>query len=312
MITCQERLWWPSEGPFPALLAHPCAAGRVTSFPGARIMPPALPVPSIFPRLPIAFARCESNTPRVANVQADLVPDAPSSTLSPGGFASPSTPAVSPCHPEPEQTWLTQALRRLPSLYSNMAFPSTWSTLTYPSKFKAGLYSSRKPSLTSQLGEENNPCAPIVSSESAAQQLLITLKWWIYVFALLSVYWTHGKQRFLLTTRSWANRGTPHFTAFCFMVLHRYYGVLWVFICLKNRKKKKRKGCDNPVLSKSVDPIFPRTSAHFESLSHFGNSQYFKVFHCYICDDDLISWCLILLSQKDYDSLKDQRIASIF
>ena len=121
-----------------------------------------------------------------------------------------------------------------------------------------------------------------MSSASAAQQLLITLKWWIYVFALLSVCWTHGKQRFLLTTRSWANRGTPHFTAFCFMVLHRYYGVLWVFICLKNRKK--RKGCDNPVLSKSVDPIFPRTSAHFESLSHFGNSQYFEVFHCYICD----------------------------
>lgn len=214
----------------------------------------------------------------------------------------------------PEQTWLTQALRPLPSLYSYMAFPPTWSTLTYPSKFKAGVHSSRKPSLTSQLLEENNPCPPIASWASTAHHLLITLKWWIYVFVLLSVYWTHGKQRFLLTIRIWANRGIPHFTAFYFMVFHRYYGVSWVFICLKKKKQKKVKGCGNPLLSKSVDPIFPRTSAHFESLSHFGNShnisKFFIVIYVMIIWSVDVWFCFH--KKIDYDSLKDQRMVSIF
>ncbi|CAM9543077.1 unnamed protein product [Rangifer tarandus platyrhynchus] len=45
------------------------------------------------PTAPYCLCKIRVKHPRVANAQANLVPNAPSSTLSPGGFASPSTPA---------------------------------------------------------------------------------------------------------------------------------------------------------------------------------------------------------------------------
>ena len=49
--------------------------------------------------------------------------------------------------------------------------------------------------------------------------------------------------------------------------------------------------CGNRASSKSISPIFLATFAHFVCLSQFGNLQYFKPFHYYICYGVL--WSLI-------------------
>lgn len=48
----------------------------------------------------------------------------------------------------------------------------------------------------------------------------------------------------------------------------------------------KLKVCCNPVSSKSFGAVFQTAFVHFISLSHFGNSKYFKLSHYYlvICD----------------------------
>ena len=52
----------------------------------------------------------------------------------------------------------------------------------------------------------------------------------------------------------------------------------------------KLKLCGNPASDKSFGAIFPTAFAQSISVPHFGNSQYFKLFHyCYICYDDLWS-----------------------
>ena len=72
--------------------------------------------------------------------------------------------------------------------------------------------------------------------------------------------------------------------------------------------------CSNPVSSKSIGTIFPTAFAHFMSVSHFGNSHKSSnvfiiiVFVMVICDQQ----SLMLLLQKDYDSLKVQMKLSIF
>ena len=75
----------------------------------------------------------------------------------------------------------------------------------------------------------------------------------------------------------------------------------------------KLKVCGNLASSKSISTIFPNAfAAHF--VSYFGNphkiSEFFIIitFVIVICDQ----WSLVLLLQKDYDSLKVPILVSIF
>ena len=75
----------------------------------------------------------------------------------------------------------------------------------------------------------------------------------------------------------------------------------------------KLKVCGNLASSKSISTIFPNAfAAHF--VSYFGNphkiSEFFIIitFVIVICDQ----WSLVLLLQKDYDSLKVPIMVSIF
>ena len=78
----------------------------------------------------------------------------------------------------------------------------------------------------------------------------------------------------------------------------------------------KLKVCGDPASSKSIGAIFPTVFAHFMSLSHFGNSHNSSNF--FIITDiifvTMISdhWSLMLLLQKDYDSLNAQMMVSSF
>ena len=65
-------------------------------------------------------------------------------------------------------------------------------------------------------------------------------------------------------------------------------------------------------LSKSASTFFPTAFAHFMSVSHFGNSHYILkfaiifLFVMVICDQ----WPLMLLLEKDYNSLKAQKMVT--
>ena len=76
---------------------------------------------------------------------------------------------------------------------------------------------------------------------------------------------------------------------------------------------QKLKVCGNPASNKSVSAIYPTVFSHFVSLSHFGISHnisnfFIIIFVMVICDQR----SLMLLLQKDYNSLKAQMMASIF
>ena len=70
------------------------------------------------------------------------------------------------------------------------------------------------------------------------------------------------------------------------IVLHRYhFGDFFCFFRLRF--------CSNPASNMSIGAIFPTASAHFMSLSHFGNSDNFKFYHFYyICYGNL--WPIIM------------------
>ena len=123
---------------------------------------------------------------------------------------------------------------------------------------------------------------------------------------------------------------------FCWLVLHFIVSSFNIFYFisthpLKDTKERKYKYasfycallycsrfyrlniCGNLVSSKSISIIFPNAfAAHF--VSYFGNShkisEFFIIitFVIVICDQ----WSLVLLLQKDYDSLKVLIMVSIF
>ena len=74
------------------------------------------------------------------------------------------------------------------------------------------------------------------------------------------------------------------------------------------------KVCGNPVLSNSIGAIFPQhllTLCLCVIFSLF--PQYFKLIHyyyvCYVISDQ---WSLMLLLQKDYNSLESQKMVNLF
>ena len=73
----------------------------------------------------------------------------------------------------------------------------------------------------------------------------------------------------------------------------------------------KLKVCDNPASSKSVGTIFPIAFAHFVSLGHI-----LKIISVCRASSLLLyrgnQWSLMLLLQKDDDSLKAQTMVSVF
>ena len=76
----------------------------------------------------------------------------------------------------------------------------------------------------------------------------------------------------------------------------------------------KFKFCGNLASSKSIGTIFPTPIAHVVSLCHISlifaifKFSIIIIFIMGICDQ----WSLMLLLQKDYDSLKTQMVVNIF